>query len=118
MYGPLAITLRPESPGFPSKHAPTSGGIGAVAGIDMRRLKSPVGFVRWKTIVWLSGVEMPEIAVALPFATSSQPLITGEEKAYWPPSFGFARRFIAYATSFDVITRPTGGPNLMPFRSL
>jgi hypothetical protein len=39
-------------------------------------LKSPVGFVRWKTIVWLSGVEMPETVFALPFATSSQPLIT------------------------------------------
>ncbi len=76
MYGPVETTSRPYSPGLPSKHLPTSAGIGAVAGIDMRRWKSPVGFVRLKTIVLSFGVLMPEIVFALPFATASQPLIT------------------------------------------
>src|SRR6266498_1829599 len=57
------------------KHLATSWGIGAVAAIDRRYRKSPVGLVRWKMIVVSSGVSMPEIgagAGALP----SMPLMT------------------------------------------
>jgi hypothetical protein len=46
---------------LPSKHFVTSAGIGPVAGIAIRYRKSPVGFVRLKTIVYGSGMEMPEI---------------------------------------------------------
>jgi hypothetical protein len=35
--------------------------MGPAAGIASRFRKSPVGFSRWKMIVWSSGVSMPSI---------------------------------------------------------
>ena len=46
MYGPEEIRSAPYSPGLPSKHLPTSGGIGAAAGSASRWRKSPAGRVR------------------------------------------------------------------------
>src|SRR5262249_25844121 len=66
MYPAVEIMSLPYLPGWPSKHLPASGGIGPVAGIDIRRRKSPVGCVRVKTIVELFGVLMPLIDFALP----------------------------------------------------
>ena len=66
MYGPLETTSRPYLPGWSSKHLPTSDGIGPVAGIDIRKRKSPVGCVSVKTIVEAFGVLMPLIDFALP----------------------------------------------------
>ena len=66
MYGPEAMTSRPYAPGFPSKHLPTSGGIGPAAESAMRLRKSPAGRVSLNVIVFAFGVTMPEIDVALP----------------------------------------------------
>src|SRR5947209_5802284 len=75
MYGPVAMMSRPYLlASAPVKHLPTSGGIGAVAGIPRRKRKSPVGCVRWKTIVLAFGVVIPEILPPF-FAASFQPLI-------------------------------------------
>ncbi len=68
MYGPVEIRSWPYLPGCPAKQFTTSAGWGAVASIDMRKRKSPVGWVRLKTIVLGLGVLMPEIVFALPEA--------------------------------------------------
>ena len=75
-YGPEETTNRPYSPAL-VKHWATSFGIGIVAGIANRYGKSPTGWFSVKMIVLSSGVEMPEIDVALPFSKSLKPLIAG-----------------------------------------
>ena len=57
------------------KHLATSLGIGAAEGSVSRGRKSPVGVVRWKTIVLLLGVLIPEIGFGAPGWTA-KPLIT------------------------------------------
>src|SRR3954447_17685356 len=76
MYGPVAIRSRPYFSAVSAKHLPTSGGIGPVAGIAMRKRKSPVGWVRSKVIVESFGVWMPEIVFAVPLPKASKPLMT------------------------------------------
>jgi hypothetical protein len=56
------------------KHLATSLGMGAVAAIDSRYRKSLVFCFRWKTIVWSSGVSIPEIGLAS-LAVPSIPLM-------------------------------------------
>ncbi len=58
------------------KHFATSSGIGAAAGMARRYRKSPVGFVRLKTIVLSFGVSMPEIGFGGPGSVLSRPSIT------------------------------------------
>ena len=58
------------------KHDSHSVGNGAVAGIAVLYRKSPVGFARWKMIVWSSGVSIPETGEVAELACPSIPLMT------------------------------------------
>ena len=58
------------------KQPATSLGMGAVAGMASRYRKSPVGWVRWKVIVFGSGVSIPEIVWSGDLALPSMPSIT------------------------------------------
>ena len=83
-------------------------------GSAMRLRKSPAGRIRLNVIVFAFGVTMPEIDGALPLRYAPKPWMSSKAPAYTESFLGRASRSTAYRMSPAVISRLTGGPNLIP----
>src|SRR3954470_13495596 len=120
MYGPLNATCVLYVDGFLASNLPAySLGTGTVIGITRAATnETAVGSLRWKTIVWSSGVSMPEIGLTPVVGLAGAPLMTANEPGYWPPTLTEKKRSIAYLTSLEVTARLTGGAYLTPWRIL
>src|SRR5689334_17975037 len=101
MYGPVATTCVLYVEGFlASNFFAYSSGTGAVIGMTSADdTLTACGSFSLKTIVWLSGVSMPEIDLTPFVGADGAPLIELKYEAYWPPTFTEKNRSNAYLTS-------------------
>src|SRR3954453_408256 len=109
MYGPEEMTCVLYVDGlFASYFFAKSSGTGAVTGITRAAAnETPTGDLSLKTIVWSSGVVMPEIGLTPLVGFVGAPAVGWKEPGYWPPTLIEKKRSIAYLTSFDVTSRLT-----------
>src|SRR3954454_10055375 len=116
MYGPVATTCVLYVDGFLASYFfAYSSGTGIVIGItSAAETTKDSGRLSLKTIVWSSGVVMPEIDLTPLVGSFGTPWIELKDVPYWPPTFTEKKRSKAYLMSFDVTARLTGGANLMP----
>src|ERR1700761_4490312 len=112
MYGPVATSaFVPYVVGACLSIGPANS---CGTGAEIGRLSAPMttcacGLVRWNTIVVLFGVVIP--GTGPPLALDA-PSTEAKYVMYGFATLGFQPRSIAYATSFDVTVRLTGGLNL------
>src|SRR4051812_38610727 len=116
MYGPVATTCVLYVEGFfASNLRAYSSGTGIVIAIARAAATDTAsGRESLNTIVWSSGVVMPEMAFAPFVGASGVPAIELKYEPYWPPTFAEKKRSKAYLTSFEVTSRLTGGLNFTP----
>src|SRR5689334_21280058 len=116
MYGPVATTWVLYVEGlWASNFFAYSSGTGIVIGItSAAATETAAGRDSLNTIVWSSGVVMPEIGLTPFVGALGVPSMELKYEAYCPPTFSEKKRSKAYLTSFDVTARLTGGLYLMP----
>src|SRR4051812_43491754 len=116
MYGPVETTCVLYVEGFfASYFFAYSSGTGIVIGMTSAAdTSTPSGRLSLNSMVWSSGVLMPEIGLT-PFVEDfGAPWIELKYVAYWPPTLVEKNRSKAYLTSFDVTAWFTGGLNFTP----
>src|SRR5919197_6406355 len=116
MYGPVAMTCVLYVEGFlASNFFAYSSGTGAVMGITSADdTLTACGSLSLNTIVWSSGVSMPEMDLTPLVGDEGAPTIELKYEAYWPPTLTEKNRSNAYLTPWLVTSRRTGGRNLTP----